>query len=58
MATLIAMRIQDYYHCKIKGGGRKFGMGAKPQGSGDGSPPAGSRSGAPVGGLGDEVPRS
>jgi len=41
------------------GGGRRFRMGAKPQGVwGTGVPPAGSRGGAPVGSLGAKSPRS
>ena len=41
------------------GDGRRFGMGAKPQGVwGSGVPPAGSRGRAPVGGLGTKSPEA
>ena len=40
------------------GGGRRFGIGAKPQGVLGRESPAGSRGGAPVGGLGRSPPEA
>jgi len=46
------------YTNRLKGGGRRFGIGggAKPHGVWGRESPSGSRGGAPVGSMGDEIP--